>query len=82
VRRARRGITTRPSFRLPLAPYSNIFVLVFLFGVVVLMWFDVPVGRATVIAIVPFIALLFGGWFLVRGRMAAVAEEHGVAGDG
>ncbi|QWF83127.1 amino acid permease [Amycolatopsis sp. CA-230715] len=69
VRKAKAGELNRPSFRLPGSPVTEIVTLAFLATVVVLMWFDVPNGRYTVLAL-PLIALaLVLGWFVVRKRV-------------
>jgi L-asparagine permease len=73
LRLANAGVLKRPSFRMPLAPYSGYTTLLFLAGVLVLMLFDHRSG--------PFVwgVLLIGtpalivGWFLVRGRVQAAA---------
>ncbi len=61
LRAAKKGLVTRPAFRMPGAPYVNWILLAFLVGVLVLMWFDWPVGRITVIAIIPIAVLLWIG---------------------
>ncbi|MFD8500887.1 amino acid permease [Amycolatopsis sp. NPDC059657] len=68
VRKAKRGELTRPSYRLPFSPFTEIVTLVFLAAVVVLMGFD-HTGRITLMAL-PAIALaLVIGWFAVRKRI-------------
>jgi L-asparagine permease len=68
VRKAERGEVTRPAFRLPFAPWTQIATLAFLVSVVVLMAFDES-GRI-VLAGVPVIVLaLVIGWFGVRKRI-------------
>ncbi len=68
VRKAERGEVTRPAFRLPFAPWTQIATLAFLVSVVVLMGFDES-GRI-VLAGVPVIVLaLVIGWFGVRKRI-------------
>lgn len=69
---AKSGRVTRPSFRLPGAPYTGYVVLVFLAGVLVLMAFDTPVGTWTVASLVVIIPALIIGWFLARDRIAEV----------
>ncbi len=67
------GALARPSFRMPLSPYSGYATLAFLAGVLVLMLIDHRNGvfiRATLIIAVP---ALTGGWFLVRNRVQAIA---------
>jgi L-asparagine permease len=73
-RHARDGRVTRPVYRLPWAPYTQIVTLVFLVTVVVLMWLDGGVGRTTV-ACLPLIGTaLVGGWYLVRRRVRVLAK--------
>jgi L-asparagine permease len=43
---------------------------VFLGCIVVLMAFDRPIGTYTVASLVVIVPALFGGWFLVRNRVA------------
>ncbi|MCA1224070.1 amino acid permease [Streptomyces sp. 8L] len=71
VRRARKGLVERPSYRLPGSPVVEILTLAFLAGVLVLMWFDKPVGRNTILIIPILAAALVVGWFRVRGRVNA-----------
>jgi L-asparagine permease len=68
VRKARRGEVTRPHFRLPFSPWTEIVTLVFLATVVVLMGFD-KTGRITLLALPAIIAALIAGWFFVRKRI-------------
>ncbi|WP_329114863.1 amino acid permease [Streptomyces sp. NBC_01465] len=73
-RRAQDGRVTRPGYRLPWAPYTQIVTLVFLACVVFLMWWGGGVGRTTVYCLPLIAAMLVGGWFLVRGRVREVAS--------
>jgi L-asparagine permease len=50
--------------------------LAFLFGVVVLMALDPPIGTWTVASLVLIIPALVVGWFAVRGRVLEVARER------
>jgi L-asparagine permease len=71
VHRSRKGLVERPAYRLPGSPVVEIVTLAFLAGVLVLIWFDKPVGRTTVL-VVPVVALaLVAGWFRVRGQVRA-----------
>ncbi|WP_372516406.1 amino acid permease [Streptomyces noursei] len=79
VRRAKEGLVERPRFRLPGTPVTDIATIVFLLGVIVLMWFDDGVGRQTVLLIPVLAAALVGGWFAVRGRVRRIAEERELA---
>ncbi|MEV7415719.1 amino acid permease [Streptomyces sp. NPDC089919] len=72
-RRAKAGLVSRPSYRLPWAPYTQLVTLAFLVTVLVLMWCDGGVGRTTVMFLPLIAAALVGGWYLVRGRVAELA---------
>ncbi|MFC6066232.1 amino acid permease [Streptomyces ochraceiscleroticus] len=76
VRRSRAGLADRPKFRLPGTPVTDIATIVFLLGVIVLMWFDGGVGRQTVMLIPVLAAALVIGWFAVRGKVARIAAER------
>ncbi|WP_461296770.1 amino acid permease [Streptomyces harbinensis] len=74
-RRTRTGELTRPGYRLPLAPYTQLVTLAFLAAVLVLMAADGEgPGRVTVLCLPLIAAALVAGWFGVRGRVAAVRE--------
>ncbi|MEV6314025.1 amino acid permease [Streptomyces sp. NPDC051776] len=74
--RSKEGRVTRPDYRLPWAPYTQLVTLAFLAAVLVLMWMDGGVGRTTVNSL-PLIALaLVGGWYLVRKRVKQIDEER------
>ena len=68
VRKANRGELTRPGYRLPFSPYTQILTLAFLASVVVLMAFD-DVGRITLVALPAIVLALVIGWFFVRRRI-------------
>lgn len=74
-RRAQEGKLTRPSYRLPWAPYTQIVTLFFLASVVFLMWYGGGVGRTTTYCLPVIAAMLVGGWFLVRKRVTELAAE-------
>ncbi|KNB50570.1 amino acid permease [Streptomyces caatingaensis] len=74
-RRSRDGRVTRPGYRLPWAPYTQIVTLAFLAGVLGLMAADDGPGRTTVLCLPLIVAALTGGWFLVRGRVERVRRE-------
>lgn len=76
VRMTQAGVLRRPSFRLPGSPWSGAAVLVFLAAVLVLMAIDYPVGTYTVAAIPLIAILLVIGWYAVRGRVMAAANER------
>ena len=74
---SRRGLASRPAFRLPGAPYTGVATLVFLASVIVLMAVsDDDVQRGAVLAmVVVMLPVLTAGWFLARKRAAALAAE-------
>jgi L-asparagine permease len=74
-RRVQAGLMQRPSFRMPLAPYSGYVTLVFLAGVLVLMTLDPEKGTWIIAALLAAGPTLVGGWYLVRDRVNASAEE-------
>ncbi|ORT60031.1 amino acid permease [Streptomyces sp. CB03238] len=74
--RSKDGRVTRPSYRLPWAPYTQIVTLVFLASVLFLMWWGGGVGRTTVNCLPLIAALLVGGWFAVRKRVGALAASQ------
>ncbi|PKV90888.1 asparagine:proton symporter (AAT family) [Amycolatopsis echigonensis] len=78
VRKAKRGEVTRPHFRLPFSPYTEIATLAFLAAVVVLMGFD-KTGRITLLALPLIIAALVVGWFVVRKRIDMSAFDKAEA---
>ncbi|MFB9930844.1 amino acid permease [Amycolatopsis halotolerans] len=78
VRKAKRGEVTRPRFRLPFSPYTEIATLVFLAAVVVLMGFD-KTGRITLMALPVIVVALVVGWFVVRKRIDMSAFDKAEA---
>ncbi|MEE6178725.1 amino acid permease [Mycobacterium sp. 050134] len=77
-RLARAGRVQRPSFRMPLSPYSGYLTLVFLASVVVLMLFDRVQGPWLMGAFVFGTVALTAGWYFVRHRVRAAAQDPGV----
>jgi len=67
------GALQRPSFRMPLAPYSGYVTLAFLAAVLVLMMCDPEYGIWIRTAVLVGVPTIVGGWFLVRGRVSAAA---------
>ncbi|WP_409182304.1 amino acid permease [Amycolatopsis sp. VS8301801F10] len=78
VRKAKRGEVTRPHFRLPFSPYTEIATLAFLAAVVVLMGFD-KTGRITLLALPVILVALVVGWFVVRKRIDMSAFDKAEA---
>ncbi|KAJ35430.1 L-asparagine permease, partial [Agrobacterium tumefaciens] len=73
---SQRGELVRPDFRMFGAPYTGILTLVFLFGVLVLMAFDYPVGSWTIASLLIIIPALVIGWYLLRDRIYRLAAER------
>lgn len=69
VRRAKEGLISRPSFRLPGSPVTEIVTIVFLLSVLVLMWKDPEIGRKTLYLIPIIAAALVAGWYGIRRRV-------------
>ncbi|OBH87397.1 amino acid permease [Mycobacterium scrofulaceum] len=74
-RLSRAGTVQRPHFRMPLAPYSGYLTLAFLAGVLVLMVLDKVQGPWLLGAMALGIPGLIGGWYLVRHRVHAAAQD-------
>ncbi|KAA5830237.1 amino acid permease [Saccharopolyspora hirsuta] len=72
VRKAKAGEVARPLYRLPGSPVTQLVTIAFLLAVVVLMWFDVPAGRVTLLCVPLLAAALVVGWFCVRKRVDTV----------
>ncbi|RDI19349.1 amino acid permease [Lentzea flaviverrucosa] len=68
VRQANAGHHTRPFFRLPGSPVTEIITLAFLAAVVVLMGFD-DIGRLTLLSLPAIVLTLVAGWYCVRKRI-------------
>ncbi|MCG5434087.1 amino acid permease [Mycobacterium sp. MYCO198283] len=73
---SKKGILNRPSFKLWGSPFTGYATLAFLVAVLVLMAMDPPIGTWTVGSLVVIVPLLIVGWFAVRTRVQAVAEER------
>jgi L-asparagine permease len=73
---SKKGLLKRPSFRMLGAPYTSYLVLAFLFGVLVLIAFDYPVGTFTIASIPVIAILLVIGWLVWRDRIADIAEAR------
>ena len=62
-----RGEIPRVAFRMPFAPFTAWLTLAFLLGVLVLMAFDYPNGTYTIACLPIVLALLAGGWMVLKG---------------
>ncbi|TCV71977.1 amino acid permease [Neorhizobium sp. S3-V5DH] len=76
---SRRGELVRLDFRMFGAPYTGILTLLFLFGVLVLMAFDYPVGTWTIASLALIAPALAIGWYLLRDRINRLAAERTLA---
>ncbi|HEX7826988.1 MAG TPA: L-asparagine permease, partial [Mycobacterium sp.] len=63
----------RPSFRLFGTPYTSYATLVFLFSVTALMCWE---NYWNLIALLVIVPTLIGGWYAVRPRVLAMAQER------
>ncbi|MFB7757486.1 L-asparagine permease, partial [Streptomyces sp. NPDC056121] len=68
------GELTRPSYRLPGSPWTEIVTIVFLVSVLVLMYADGGAGRTTVLCLPLIAAALVAGWYGVRRRVAGMRD--------
>lgn len=76
---SKRGLATRPDYQLPGGMATGWVVLAFLFGVLVLMAFDNPIGTWTIASLVLLIPVMIWGWYACRSRvaqLAALRERH------
>ncbi|MEU9044246.1 MULTISPECIES: amino acid permease [unclassified Kitasatospora] len=74
-RKTRAGELTRPAYRLPGSPWTEIVTLAFLASVLVLMYADGGAGRTTVLCVPLIAAALVAGWYAVRRRPAREAAR-------
>ena len=70
-----KGDLTRPGYRLPGSPWTELVTLAFLASVLVLMYADGGAGRTTVLCLPLIVAALVAGWFAVRGRVSRTSTE-------
>lgn len=73
---ADRGEIERPSFRMPLSPFSNWLTILFLASVLVMIAAGDEIGLWTVIASVPLLGAIALGWVRVKPRMERRRDEH------
>lgn len=72
---AKKGIVTRPSFRLFAAPFTSYLTLAFLVTVLIAMGFS-ETGKWVLASLLILIPLLILGWFLSRKRITELANER------
>lgn len=70
------GKAVGSTFRLFGAPFTAYLTLAFLASVVILMAFDYPTGTWTFATLIVIVPALIIGWFVVRKRVAQVAQER------
>ena len=75
LRRVHRGEETRPTYRMPGAPWTSYTALAF-FTVVVASNLTDPAGRWTLALFAVVVALMVAGWYAVRGRIRADLLEE------
>ncbi|MFD0267853.1 amino acid permease [Streptomyces sp. NPDC127106] len=76
-RKTRDGELTRPDYRLPGSPWTQVITLVFLASVLVLMYADGGAGRTTVLCVPLIAGTLVAGWYAIRRRDARAATKTG-----
>ena len=70
---ADKGWLERPSFRMFGAPYTGYLSLVFLLGVLVMVFIDSPL---TLLVTLVACALMVGGWYACRKQIHDIAETR------
>jgi L-asparagine permease len=73
-RKTQRGELTRPSYRLPGSPWTEIVTIGFLVSVLVLMYADGGAGRTTVLCLPLIGVALVAGWYGVRRRVSGIRD--------
>ncbi|MCD9874930.1 amino acid permease [Streptomyces guryensis] len=73
--KTQKGELTRPGYRLPGSPWTELVTLAFLASVLVLMYADGGAGRTTVLCLPLIVGALVGGWFGIRGRVARKSTQ-------
>ncbi len=68
--KTRKGELTRPGYRLPGSPWTEIVTPAFLASVLVLMYADGGAGRITVLCLPLIAGALAAGWLAVLGPAA------------
>ncbi|WP_318205068.1 amino acid permease [Streptomyces sp. SCL15-4] len=76
-RKTRAGDLSRPAYRLPGSPWTELVTLAFLASVVVLMYADGGASRTTVLCLPLIVAALVAGWYAVRPRVNRTSTGAG-----
>lgn len=80
LKRVRQGREARPSYRMPLAPWSNYAALLF-FTIVVVSNITSSSGRWTLALFGLVVVMMVAGWYTVRGRIRADLLDETLAED-
>ena len=80
LRKCKKGEEERGTYRMPGAPFTNYLAIAF-FAFVVLSNLTDPSGRWTLLLFVIVAALMFAGWFYVRGRIKGDLLDNMLDGD-
>lgn len=56
----------------------NLFTIVFLVGIIVMMWFADDIGKPTIGLFCLIAAMMVAGWYLVRNRIDSDLLESGI----
>ncbi|GHF72056.1 L-asparagine permease [Kitasatospora xanthocidica] len=75
-RKTQAGELTRPGYRLPGSPWTELVTLAFLASVLVLMYADGGAARTTVLCVPLIAAALVAGWYAVRRGLARAASDE------
>ena len=78
VNKAKQGLYERPKYRLFWAPWTNLVTIVFLLGIIVMMWFADDIGKPTIGLFALIALLMVAGWYVVRGRIDSDLLETGI----
>ena len=80
LRKCKKGEEERGTYRMPGAPFTNYLAIAF-FAFVVLSNLTDPSGRWTLLLFAIVAALMFAGWFYVRGRIKGDLLDNMLDGD-
>ncbi|MEU0969110.1 hypothetical protein ABZ357_28195 [Streptomyces sp. NPDC005917] len=75
--KTQKGELTRPGYRLPGSPWTEMVTPAFLASVLVLVYADGGAGRTTVLCLPLIVAALVAGWYAIRGRLARPSTGTG-----
>lgn len=75
VNKAKQGLYERPKYRLFWAPWTNLATIIFLVGVIIMMWFADDIGKPTIGLFCIIALIMVGGWYVVRNKIDATVLE-------